>query len=284
MVFPSHLVGSVLKAQDVRSVLLTGASGLLGTWLRRTVPAGIDVVSVAHRRCPDGATVAADLRDRDAVAVALAETRPDLVIHAAYAKDEASIVDATRHVAELASNIEASMVFISTDAVFAGDGRPRNEDEAPDPISDYGRWKAAAEVLVTTADPAAAVVRLPLVTSTDPEDHIIADIRAGLARAEPTTWFTDEWRQPGRAEELAGAIWQIVQLPTTERAGTWHLPGPERLSRAELAAHAARAIGLDPDAVVAMPTPDGPVRPRDLVLTADRARRQIGWEPSPVHR
>ena len=80
-------------------MLVTGAGGLLGSWLRRTAPSDAAITSLVHRTAvPDGPTVTADLRAADQVAAAFDAARPDLVIHAAMAVDEASIVTATRHV------------------------------------------------------------------------------------------------------------------------------------------------------------------------------------------
>ncbi len=273
-----------------RRVVVTGAAGLLGTWLRRTAPPDVVVVPTVHRRAlADDAAASlgeppavADLRDPVATAAALTAARPDLVIHAAYALDRATIVDATEHVATAAASVGAEVVLVSTDAVFAGDGTPRAEGDRPDPVADYGRWKVAAEAAVAGLDRSGAAVRLPLIVSTDPDDAAVAAIRAGAQRGEPTGWFADELRQPARADELAAALWAIAALPGPERAGTWHLPGPERLSRHQIAVRVAATLGLDPSCVAATRTPADAVRPRDLWLTDRRAAEAIGWDPSPV--
>ena len=262
---------------------MTGASGLVGTWLRRTVPAGVDLVSLVHRTAVAGSACAtADLRDADAVRSAFAEVRPTLVIHAAMAVDEASIVRATQHVVDAASDLGAGLLYVSTDAVFSGDGRPVAEDEQPDPVWDYGRWKAQAEQAVLRTGSGSAVVRLPLVVSLDPEDVPVQRVREGARSGQGTTWFEDELRQPAMAPDLADGLWRIASLAPEERSGTWHLVGPELLSRYEIARRAARVLGLDPSTVVSAPTPTGANRPRHLDLRCERARAAIGWEPDPV--
>jgi dTDP-4-dehydrorhamnose reductase len=225
----------------------------------------------------------ADLRDRGSVEVAFATVQPSLVIHAGYARDNTSIVEATRHVADLAADVEADLVFVSSESVFSGDGRARSETSRPDPVWEYGRWKLAAEEIVQRRDPDAAIVRLPLIVSRTPEDNILTDIRRGVESGHPSVWFTDEMRQPANADELARAIWAIAALSAASRAGIWHLPGPERLSRFEMATRAVDAVGLDRSSIIAAPTPLGAQRPRDLNLTGSRAQRQIGWTPRPVH-
>jgi dTDP-4-dehydrorhamnose reductase len=255
----------------------------LGTWLRRTAPPGLEVVSVVHRAPVDAHRVRAlDLRDPEAVDVAMGELAPDLVIHAAYAPGEQSIVGATANVAAAAARIGAGLVFISTDAVFAGDGVARAEEANPDPEADYGRHKATAEAAVREASSAFSVVRLPLVVSLDPPDAAVARIRAAAARGEIARWFDDEIRQPAEASELARAIWAIAELTPPEAAGAWHLPGSERISRYEIARRVAAAANLPASCVEGEPTPEGVVRPRDLHLRAGRARVALGWAPTPV--
>ena len=151
-----------------------------------------------------------------------------------------------------------------------------------DPIWDYGRWKAKAEEIVSTYTDDGAILRLPLIVSVGPDDHVVQHIRAAAARGETTNWFSDETRQPAEAAELAAAIWQIVSLDPAHRTGVWHLPGRECLSRAEIARRVVTRFGLDDDAVREERTPEHLQRPRHLHLRDDRAREAIGWSPAPV--
>jgi dTDP-4-dehydrorhamnose reductase len=204
------------------------------------------------------------------------------VIHAAFALDEASIVAATANLVEAASVTGTDVLYLSTDAVFSGDGQPREESAPPDPIWDYGRWKATAEDLVSSRAASSAIVRLPLVVSLDPADRAVERIRRGAARGEPTAWFDDELRQPAMAPDIASALWRIASLAPDERAGPWQLPGSETLSRFEIAQRVVRALALDPGAIVAEHAPADASRPRHLHLRDDRARAQIDWDPIPI--
>ncbi len=264
-------------------VLLTGASGLVGTWLRRTVPRGVELVSLTHRTSvPDSAFVTADLRDPQAVVEAVDRVRPSMVIHAAWKLDEPSIVDATQHVVDGASAVGAELVHLSTDVVFSGDGRPVDERSQPEPVSDHGRWKARAEVIVEGARVPSCVVRLPLVLSLDPTDQSTERLRAGALEGRPTSWFSDEFRRPAMAADIADGLWRIASLPTEQRSGVWHLGGPELLSRSEIAFRAADALGLDGSSIVAEPTPPDLVRPRHIDMHSRRASDEIGWDPMPI--
>jgi dTDP-4-dehydrorhamnose reductase len=277
--------GGIAGLMAERTVLLTGAAGLLGTWLRRLTPSDVRLANLAHRTpVAEPVVVNADLRDRTAVLGVMRAVEPALVIHAAYAKDETSIVAATRHVVEAATVVGADVVHISTDVVFCGDGAVRGEDDDPDPVIDYGRWKAAAERVVMRASSTSSIVRLPLVVSLDPDDHVIEQIRAAASRNQPTAWFDDELRQPAAAEELAEAVWRIAALDPLDRAGAWQLPGPEQLSRHQVAQRVITRLDLDPALVVAEHRPPSTDRPRHIRMSDDRAQRVISWSPAPVLR
>ena len=276
-------VVSLAMTHEHVTVLLTGAAGLLGTWLRRTAPMEFNVIPATHRRRVSASDVVADLRDRDAVASALTTVRPGLVIHAGFAHDHASIVDASKehrrhgpgghrrpHLRVLRGRVLRRRI-------------PRSEAARPDPVWDYGRWKAEAEKVVSDRDPNAVIVRLPLIISVDPEDHILADIRSGHENGAPTVWFSDEMRQPAYAAELSSSD-SGHRLNLSQEAGRCsYLPGPERLSRYEIADRSVAAVELDGASIVSALTPLDAHRPRDLNLTGDRAKAQIGWCPTPIH-
>lgn len=263
--------------------LLTGAAGLLGHWLLQVAPGFGDVVALIHRRAIAGLpSVNADLRDPAGVAVAVAKAAPTLVVHAAYAKDRASIVDATRHVVDAANAVGAHVLFVSTDAVFLGDGVERDEHSAPDATWEYGRWKADAECIVLDGSEESAVVRLPLLVSIDPDDHVVREIWAGAVNGLPTRWFSDEMRRPTLASDAAAAIWRIAALPAGERSGCWHLAGAERLSRFEIARRMGDRLHLPGAMIESAAQPNDCDRPRDIAFTDARARATVGWRPAPI--
>ena len=121
---------------------------------------------------------------------------------------------------------------------------------SPIPIWDYGRWKVEAERIVLGASTRSSVVRLPLVISLDPEDRGTERIRSGARDGQPTRWFHDEIRQPAMARDIAEALWRIDSLAPEQRAGVWQLPGPESLSRYEIALRVADALQLDRSTVI----------------------------------
>ena len=265
-------------------VLLTGAGGLLGGVVCRTAPSGVEVIGGIRRTpAPEGIpTAAIDLGSLRATA-AIVRLAPDVVIHCAYDKHEEDIVGATAAVAGACHETGAALIAMSTDVVFDGEHAPYAEDDAPDPVTDYGRWKAEAERIVAAACPDAAIVRTSLIIHSDPPDHGAQWLRRSLGEGKRVSLFTDEVRCPVMAVDLAAALWELASLPGERRGGIWHVAGPEPMSRAELGALMIDHWGLDGSLVDlrSQSTEPGP-RPRDLTVTCERMLSTLTVRPRPV--
>ncbi|MDB4948513.1 MAG: dTDP-4-dehydrorhamnose reductase [Gemmatimonadetes bacterium] len=267
-------------------VLITGGAGLLGSTLIEHAPMDAEV-HATYRSIPVVAPRSAqvELSDADAVAALWAEVRPELVIHTAYSMEsgERDVWQATRNVVRATSDVGAALIHMSTDALLDGEHGPYAEDAKPAPVHEYGRWKAQAERHVRAEMPGAAVVRTSLVTRLAPLDPRSAWIAGSLRDGRPLTLFVDELRCPIAGDDLARQLWEIASLPADERAGMWHLAGPEALSRYALGLLVAAHEGLDPAAITpalsaASPSP----RPRDLRLLTARADRALRTRARPI--
>ncbi len=266
-------------------ILVTGGAGLVGSSLIATASDGVEV-HATERHAPvveaTGHTI--DLADPDVPVGLLAAIRPDVVVHTAYstADLERDVIAATRSVAAACAIQGAALVHLSSDVVFDGEHAPYAEDAPLVPVHAYGRAKAEAEADVVSAVPDAAIVRTSLVCATDPLDPRSAWVVDTLRAGRPITLFTDEIRCPVRADDLALMLWDLVALPRAERAGPWHLVGPEAMSRSALGMVLAEAHGLDPAGITAVSSRDQPdPRPRDLTLTAERSAG-LPTRPRPV--
>ncbi len=268
-------------------LLVTGAGGQLGAYLMRELTGRRDVV--AWHGSPD-----VDLADRDATAAAFAAARPDLVIHCAAlssfarchrepALAEAINVGGTRLLAELAAAARARLLFVSTDLVFSGERGGYVEQDAPAPLSVYGRTKALAEEAVR-ACPGGLVVRVSLLfgPSFVGRPSFFDEQLAALRERRPCTLFTDEWRTPLSLPTAARAL---VALAESDAVGVLHLGGPERMSRLEMGQRLAAVVGADASSLVskrrgevAAPEP----RPRDTSLDSSRWRRLFPRLPWPT--
>ena len=253
-------------------LLVTGGSGYLGAEILRRAPGA---VGTAHTGRAD---IRLDVRDAAAVAAAVEAVRPVCVIHTAYARSgdaawETNVAGA-RNVAAAAAAAGARLVHLSTDVVFGGDaGRPYVEADRPDPLTAYGRSKAAAEDAVRGAHPGAAVVRTSLIYGGDvPSTHERAVLDA-LNGDSGMEFFTDEIRCPVHVGDLAAALLELAQL---RMAGPLHVAGPDAVSRHEFARLAAAAAGHDAELIRGTRSAERPEpRPLDCRLDCSRARGML---------
>jgi dTDP-4-dehydrorhamnose reductase len=269
-------------------ILITGGAGLLGGGLIARAPAGVEL-HATQRTTPviraEAHTL--ELSDRDATAALLARLRPTVVIHTAYSQSaetaERDIVGATQSLVDGCVSAGCELVHVSTDAVFDGEHAPYAENDAPAPVHDYGRWKAAAEQYVRDTLPSATIVRTSLIVRVDPPDAASAWVLRGLRGGEAVRLFVDELRCPIAVDDLAAQLWEVAVLPARDRAGVWHLAGPEALSRYTLGVLVARRHGADADAIVpAISRGAGFQRPRDLRLLTTRADRALKTHARPI--
>lgn len=217
----------------MKTVWITGAGGLIGSYLVRTARCfapGATVVALTRDRL--------DLTDFAAVRTEFRRQNPQLVIHcAALSKStECEVnpalarklnVEVTAMLAELAAGIP--LVFLSTDLVF--DGRLGNYDEsgAVNPLSIYAETKVAAEQLLRV-NPRHTIVRTSLNGGVSPTGNrgFNEQIRRAWQAEQTLRLFTDEFRSPIPAEVTAHAIWELAGRG---RTGLYHVAGSQRLSR-----------------------------------------------------
>jgi dTDP-4-dehydrorhamnose reductase len=232
-------------------LFITGLAGLLGGELAARA-AGWEIGgSVLQRASPFGG-VRLDVRDTAAVRDAVRGV--DVVVHTAYRQDDESVtVEGAVTVARCAPG---RLIHISTDVIFSGAlGRPLLESDVPDPVTDYGRWKARAEELVLRERPDALAVRTSLIYRGDGSTR-----HEQLARDPSVSFYDDELRSPVQVGDLASAI---LELASVDVSGPLHVAGADGLSRLDF----ARLI--EP---TARGGPRPPNRPGDCRLDSSRAQ------------
>jgi dTDP-4-dehydrorhamnose reductase len=229
--------------------MITGAAGQLGQDL---VGAYGDhqVTGVTHDEL--------DVAEEHAVRHLVDAVRPDLIVHAAAWTD----VDGCEGDADRAHAVNAlgpwglaracrdratPMVLVSTDYVFGGgpdrSSRPYTEFDPIAPVNEYGRSKAAGEILVRQTLPQHYIVRTSWVFGVHGGNFVKTMLRVGAGSAQVRV-VDDQFGSPTYAADLAAAVRDIS---LSGRFGTYHRTNQGVCSWFQLAAETFARTGMSVD-------------------------------------
>lgn len=236
-------------------IIVTGADGMLGTDLCRTLASSPD-----HEVFP--LTIQdLDLRDEDRVMAAIREAEPHAVVNTAAMTDVDGCEDqpglahevnalAARNLAVACQAVDACMVHISTDFVFDGEkSRPYKEGDATRPLSVYGRTKLAGEKFVRTYCVRHFIVRTAwLYGAAGPKNFVEWVIRQARGNG-PFRVVTDQTGSPTFTLDLC---YQIGALLNTRAYGLYHATGEGYCTRHEWATAILENLGMGERSIGAM--------------------------------
>jgi len=193
----------------------------------------------------------------------MAERRPDKVD----ADPEKALllnVTVTDTLSKISSQNGCWMVYISTDYVFDGTNPPYNPNAEPNPLNLYGRMKRDAELAVWKNQKDAGVLRVPVLYGN--VEYLEESAVTVLAKfvLNKTQVELDHWqnRYPTLIDDVAHACVGLAErkLEHCGLYGTWHMSGPERFTKYEIAVEIAKVFGLSHDHILpsAIPNPKVP--------------------------
>ena len=228
--------------------LITGAAGMLGRDLQAAL-AGRDVTAFDRTELDitDRAAVLAQVVGYDVIINAAAYTQVD---DAETNEDAAYAINATgpHNLALAASATGAKLVQISTDYVFDGSATaPYAEDTEIDPISAYGRTKAAGEAFVMQEHPAGSyIVRTAWLYGQHGPNFPKTMLKLAAAR-DTLSVVDDQVGQPTWTADLAAQI--VALLDSDAPAGIYHGTSSGVTSWFGFARAVFATAGLDPERV-----------------------------------
>jgi dTDP-4-dehydrorhamnose reductase len=228
--------------------LVTGAAGMLGRDLQ-TALAGRDVTALSRAEfdVTDPAAVRSLVKGHDVIINCAAFTKVDAAEtdeDAAYAINAAGV----DHLATAAASTGARLVSISTDYVFNGTATtPYPEDGSREPISAYGRTKAAGEELALSRHPDGTyIVRTAWLYGAHGPNFAKTMLR--LAKTKET-WAVvdDQIGQPTWTADLAAQI--VLMLDSEAPAGIYHGTNSGQTTWFEFARAVLEERGIDPSRI-----------------------------------
>ena len=227
-------------------VLVTGVTGQLGfDVMRELEKAGIPAKGCGRKDF--------SLTDHAAARKFIEDYAPDAVIHcAAYtavdkAEDEEGIAravngDAVENIAEICRDMDAKLIYISTDYVFPGDGEDFYEPDAPKaPRNAYGRSKLEGEEAVQRLLERYFIVRISWVFGINGKNFVRTMLGLSETHKELSI-VADQVGSPTYTKDLARLL---VDMAKSEKYGVYHATNEGICSWAEFAEEIFRQAGRD---------------------------------------
>ncbi len=123
--------------------------------------------------------------------------------------------DAVGNLAQICSEHQTRLIYISTDYVFNGESTvPYKEDDAIDPINTYGASKLKGEGLAFTNNPSTLIIRTSWVYSSFGNNFVKTMIRLMNERASINV-IDDQYGCPTYAADLAEVVMKIIGESST---------------------------------------------------------------------
>ena len=265
-------------------VLVTGVGGQFG----------YDVVKVLKERNIE--YIGADLKEFDITDFAAAhkfitDYGPDAVIHcSAYtavdrAEEEPELchrVNAVgpENIAKICKEIDAKMIYISTDYVFSGTGEDFYEVESPTgPQNVYGQTKLLGELAVKNILKKYFIVRISWVFGSNGNNFIKTMLNVGKELSELNI-VADQIGSPTYTADLAPLLCDMV---VTDKYGTYHATNEGICSWAEFAEEIFRIAKIDckVNHITTEEYPTKAARPKNSRMSKKRLNK-VGFMNLPV--
>lgn len=239
------------------NILVTGANGQLGTEMRNAALNSphhfifSDVNSI-----PGVETLYLDITDAESLKTVMESERVDTVVNcAAYtnvdkAEDDIEMADLLNHkapetIARVCAATGASLIHISTDYVFDGEGcTPVCESDTPSPKSVYGSTKLAGEIAVRSHLPENSVIIRTAWLYSPYGKNFVKTMRSLMESRPGIKVVFDQVGTPTYAKDLAASVMAVIQKGVAGNAGIYHFSDEGAVSWYDFAKSIQRLSGL----------------------------------------
>ena len=280
------------------NLIITGANGFLGQHLTAFFAGkGFTVMGVSRgqRRIPEKINIIyqeSELTSVSNLRNLFENFQPAVIIHtAAMSKpDECDAlkeqcllnnVKATGHLVQLAKELQAHFIQISTDFIF-GENGPHAEEAIPNPLNFYGQSKLMAEELVMDSGLPFTIIRPVFIYGKLWEGmrpSFLHWVKQNLEQGKKIKVVTDQVRTPTYVEDICRGIETVAQKKIT---GKYHLAGKDSLSPYQMALTVAEVLRLNQsliEPVTADTFPETVIRAKKSGLLIHKAQKELGYEP-----
>lgn len=208
------------------NLLITGANGQLGTEMRCLSASN-------HQNCTFTDVQELDITNLDAIRQCMAKNMTEVVVNcAAYtnvdkAEDDYATADmlnnkAVENLAVACKEKGATLIHISTDYVFQGDGNlPCKENQLTNPLGVYGKTKLAGEISLQNSGCNYLIFRTAWLYSPF-GNNFVKNMKKLTSERTTLKVVFDQVGTPTYAGDLARLIYHIIETNQLNKTGIYH--------------------------------------------------------------
>jgi len=244
-------------------VIITGSNGLLGQsllalLLKEKEKYNVFGFSRGENRSgrDDFSYLSIDLTKEENLKKTIREVQPNFIINTAAitlvddcesnkeACDRLNI-DVVQWLTEIAGEVNAHLIHLSTDFIFDGIKGYYKETDIPNPVSYYGLSKVKSEQVLLKSKIDYTILRTILVYGkvfSMSRSNIVLWVKSMLEQGKEITIVNDQFRMPTYVDDLAMACKIVVDKKAT---GIYHISSNELMSVFEIAQEVATVFELD---------------------------------------
>ena len=239
--------------------LLIIGMGLLGSKIMQLASKGFMTFGSYNKNpinIPNCSSYKLDIINRKNTFELIKKIKPNYIVHTAaltgvdyceaHKKEAWQInVNGTRNVAEIAEEINAKLIYISTDYVFNGEKGMYQENDPTYPVDYYGETKLEGENVVKETCDDYLIVRPSVLYGWNPVKlNFVTWMIKELKEGKKINIVKDQFNTPTLADDLAELILELIK---GEEYGIFHGSGSERISRFDFALKIAEIFDLNKD-------------------------------------
>ncbi len=258
-------------------VLITGGSGLLGSYLNNELSKTNEILSVYYRNSENSNRYNSqqiDIMDEEKLHTLFNSFRPAIVIHTAAMTnpilspdiDPKAIyivnVNSTKKIAELCNKYSAKLIYTSSDLVYAGyRGSMLNEESKLIPVSLYAETKLMGEIKIKETFDNYLILRIALLYGfgLGKKKNHFEEMYNNLKAGNTVKLFHDQYRTPLSLTEAARIINELCNKNI--KSEVINVGGKERVNRIEMGEFLCNITGFNKDFIQKISVKDIPDYP-----------------------
>ena len=282
----------------MKKLLIIGGSGLVGSTLVKYAKMKYDVQITINKNkssFDDIHSTRIDLlHDHSSIINLIREFHPDVVVHTVAHSNvdlcetdhqlaDILHVDITNEIASICQEIDAKLIFLSTDAVFDGTSKIKyTETDETNPINYYGKTKFKAENIVLKYSKKNTVLRTAVIYGWHKNSKFTNWILSSLNQGKIVDPFSDQYNTPTLVDDLARSIINIIEMNVS---GLFHAVGSTCVNRYEFALLLAGKFQLETKLVKSVTSEEkkqSAPRPFRTCLDASKLEKILNFKFSSV--